>query len=112
MPYFRVAAIIAQVVVAHLVPQPAGAAVDHDGDLIAPQAESLRHTLVEDLGDVLDLGEVIAGAQRPEPIGKPYPQWMSGMASEAPTIPGRCATFCTWVRLGSSRMSAMSRSSA
>ena len=27
------------------------------------------------------------------PMGKPYPQWMSGMAMELPTIPGRHATL-------------------
>ena len=27
------------------------------------------------------------------PMGNPYPQWMSGMAMELPTIPGRHATL-------------------
>ncbi len=27
------------------------------------------------------------------PMGKPYPQWMSGIAMELPTIPGRQATL-------------------
>jgi hypothetical protein len=30
------------------------------------------------------------------PMQKPYPQWMSGMAMLAPTMPGRYATFATW----------------
>ena len=29
------------------------------------------------------------------PTGNPYPQWKSGMAMEAPTIPGRHATLAT-----------------
>ncbi len=27
------------------------------------------------------------------PIGKPYPQWMSGIAKDGPTMPGRVATL-------------------
>jgi hypothetical protein len=30
------------------------------------------------------------------PMGNPYPEWMSGMAIEALTMPGRQATFRTW----------------
>ncbi len=36
------------------------------------------------------------------PMGNPYPQWMSGMASDHFTIPGRWATFATCCSAGSS----------
>src|SRR5512139_734071 len=45
------------------------------------------------------------------PIGNPYPQWASGMAYAAPTIPGRLATLHSCWRTLSS-MSASSASSA
>ncbi len=37
---------------------------------------------------------VMSNAATP-PIGNPYPQWISGMASECFTIPGRVATFAS-----------------
>jgi hypothetical protein len=40
--------------------------VDHHGDLVLEQPERLGDRLVEDLGDVLQLGEVVAGAERAE----------------------------------------------
>jgi hypothetical protein len=36
---------------------------------------------------------------RRPPMGKPYPQWMSGMARECLTMPGKAATLATWSRL-------------
>ena len=46
------------------------------------------------------------------PIGKPYPSCMSGIASDAPTMPGRCATLHTCSRERSPRMAASSLSLA
>jgi hypothetical protein len=41
------------------------------------------------------------------PMAKPYPQCTSGMAYEAPTIPGSVATFATWsIALSASRSNA------
>ncbi len=51
---------------------------------------------------------VLSNAATP-PMGNPYPQWMSGMASECFTIPGRVATFASWRTAPSSRVSASAR---
>jgi len=56
----------AQVVVADLVAEAAGPAVDHHRDLAGEEPERLRGRLVEDLLDELHLHEVIAGPERPE----------------------------------------------
>src|SRR4051812_20739115 len=54
----------ARVVVARLVAQAARSAVNHDGDRVQPETETIRDALVVDLGHVLDLGEVIARPER------------------------------------------------
>ena len=46
--------------------EAAGAAVDQDRDLARAQAERPRRLAVVDLGDVLELGEVVARAQGAE----------------------------------------------
>src|SRR5436190_13686164 len=46
------------------------------------------------------------------PTGKPYPSWMSGIASAASTIPGRVATFWSCSSERSARMASMSSASA
>ncbi|OQC62312.1 MAG: hypothetical protein BWX50_01645 [Euryarchaeota archaeon ADurb.Bin009] len=51
---------------------------------------------------------VMSNAATP-PMGNPYPQWMSGMASECFTIPGRVATFASWRTAPSSSVSARAK---
>ena len=46
------------------------------------------------------------------PMGNPYPQWMSGMAMELPTIPGRQATLAACCGALSARMQEIMDSSA
>ena len=46
------------------------------------------------------------------PTGKPYPWWMSGIASAASTIPGSMATFCSCSSDRSPRIASSSTSSA
>ncbi len=53
-------------ILANLVAQTARAAVNHHRDLIAGEPERARDVFVVDLGDVLQLREVIAGAKRSE----------------------------------------------
>lgn len=49
---------------ADLMPEAARSAVDHDGDLISGETERRGDALVEDFGDVLELGEVVARPER------------------------------------------------
>ena len=51
---------------------------------------------------------VMSNAATP-PMGNPYPQWISGMASEFFTIPGRVATFASCLTAPSSSVSASVR---
>jgi len=61
-----------QVVVAHLVPEAAGAAVDHDDHLPRLDAQGGGRVAVEDLLDDLHLEEVIAGAQGAHLVLSPF----------------------------------------
>ena len=53
-----------QVVVAHLVAQPARARMDQDGDLAFAQTHDLGRSRVEHAVDDLDFEKVVAGAER------------------------------------------------
>ena len=46
------------------------------------------------------------------PMANPYPQWMSGIPMERPTMPGSWATLATWVTASSPLISLMRFSSA
>src|SRR5690606_41337001 len=59
------------VVGADLVPEPARPGVDHDADLVGPEPEHLGHGGVVDLGDPLELQEVVARAQAADLTGAP-----------------------------------------
>ncbi len=65
MPYFaRRALERVDVVVADLVPEPAAAGMDHDGDPAGGQAEDARGAGVVDLVHHLHFDEVVPGAER------------------------------------------------
>ena len=79
--------ITSQVILADLVPEAAGPAVDHHGHLVEPKPERGGGLLVVDLRDVLDLGEVVAGPERAElrmaPLAGPIGHELGIRAREA-----------------------------
>ena len=62
-----------QVIVADLVSEAAGAAVDHDAELAELQAEGRGGLRIEDLLDHLDLEKVVSRPERPELVLAPRP---------------------------------------
>ena len=60
-----------QVIVADLIPEAPGAAVDHDADLAGLEAEGRGGVFVIDLRNDLDLEEMVSRAERPELIPAP-----------------------------------------
>ena len=102
------------ILVRPLEPSPEGTFLyssSTSASLLSPRSSRVRSVLMrrtpQFMSKPMPPGEMdpeSASTAATPPMGKPYPQWMSGIAMELPTIPGRQATLAACWGALSARM--------